>query len=106
VSPAITDPYVLTQVYYRRQKRHKNATTPAFVSAIETVQLPPGYGGLAASNVTVGQVALGFELLLSQVGGQHRAPWGEGTTLFGVDTLMDRLTPRPSPLCSSSTSLT
>lgn len=89
LSPGITDPAVLSALYFRRQKHYQNATSPPFLSANDTISLPQGSGGQRSLNLTVGQAALAFELMLSPVGEQSRAPWGEGSVQFGIDSLVD-----------------
>ena len=83
VSQSITDALVLSRIFSKRQKRYRGVSTPPFLDAAEQIMLPNG------TNVTVQQAALAMELMLSPIGTQNRAPWGEGSTWFGVDTLID-----------------
>lgn len=85
VNQSTTDPSLLTTIFWKRQKQYRGVTSPEFRFAESPLLLP----GSTALNLTIGQAALAFELMLSPIGTQNQAPWGEGSTWFGVDSLID-----------------
>ena len=84
VNQSVLDAHLLSKIYGKRQKLYRGATSPEFQFADSPLVLPN-----STTNLTIGQAALSFELMLSPVAGQNRAPWGEGSTWFGVDSLID-----------------
>ena len=90
-------PNKLEQQYIRRLRRYRNVTGRPYVAppVPDLRERPFGFAeGFVAlpgrrANLSVSDVALAYELLLSPVSGQHHAPWGEGSRWFGVDTRLD-----------------
>lgn len=80
---------LLFAYYHARQQRFRGATAPRFQGTklvrdyLDVLRLSDG------SQMHVDTLSEGFELMISQLGGQPKAPGGEGSVWNGVDTLIN-----------------
>ena len=86
---AETNASLLYEYYHGRQVRFRGAAAPKFAGTKlvrdyqDVIRLRDG------SQLHVDQLSEAFELMISQIGGQPKAPGGEGSVWNGVDTLID-----------------
>ena len=83
---AETNSTVLNQYYRERQQKFRGTMSARWKG---NDGVSPDLLLTDGTKLTVDQVAEGYELIISQLGGQPKAPGGEGSVWNGVDTLID-----------------